>query len=382
MKKSVLTALLVSAGLSAFAFDFGGSFVNNSKLANQPASDGDLKLHQKNAVSLWISTPFGSSADSYFTAAGKYQFERDFGKDVTINALDLSLCKAVYVEDEFTITAGRFAQADLSGLVYCQNGDGCSINFESPVFKCTGYGFYTGFLNSQFVTILDEDYTADSDKLYDRAPAYLVTGAKAVLPYFLGEQSVSAEGIFTAKMDSSKRAHTRVYAEAALEGPLFINGFYYNITGVIGFNKTGSGDFSMGNLSKGSLTWYGDTKGLCVAANSVYASGHQGPFDNFRGFTSQTATAALTEPEWSGIFVNGLSASVKPTANMLLSASADAVIHAASSFKYAGFQYDANIEYQATSDIYAAANIVQYLASEDSDTNNKTAITLKVIVTF
>ena len=67
---------------------------------------------------------------------------------------------------------------------------------------------------------------------------------------------------------------------------------------------------------------------------------------------------------------------------MLLSASADAVIHADSSFKHAGFQYDANIEYQATSDIYAAANIVQYLASEDSDTNNKTAITLKVIVTF
>ncbi len=379
MKKALLSSIILTTALSSFAVDFGGLLQNNSVIANQPASDKELKLDQTNSASLWFKAPMGTPAN-YFLIQGTYKFEKDFGNEITVNAVNLDLAKFVYTEDEFTLTAGRFPAADLSGIVYSQEGDGCSIEFDTPVLYLSGYGFFTGLLNSQYVTIIVPQYEKDTDKVYQKTPGYIVTGARAGLPYFLGEQSVSAEGIFTFRTEG--KTHTRVYAEGGLNGPFLINGVYYNLCGVLSFEKFGSSTYKMGNLSKGSLSWFPGILDSCVSVNSIYASGDQGPFDSFTAFTSGTAINSLMEPEYTEIFINGLSGSIKPADNILLNGGFMVAMDASDSVKYQGFQYNAGASWQIFSDVLAGAELTQYFASEKTDENNKTSITIRVAVTF
>lgn len=379
MKKSIITTALVSLTLAAFAADFGGTFTNISKFADQTPDDG-LKLDQKDAVSLWFSTPFGSSDANSFLIMGTYQFERNFGLEKTIQYVDIDTARVIYNVSDLTLTAGRFFWADMTGRIYAQNGDGASVTYALPSFNVTAYGFYTGLLNSQTTTILDPEFSADPDKLYDMCPKYFAGGLKASLPGLIGEQTVSAEGIFTTKLSGT--ANTRAYAEAQLSGPL-TNNIYYDVTGAFGFSKYDEGDFEMSNLSVANLNFYPPLNAeTSIGLSAVYASGEQGPFKPFVGFTSSTAVESIDEPEYTSLAKAGINASVKPVRNLLLLAGADAVFDAMDdSIEYKGFQYNAKINWQIVSDVLASAGITQYFDSDISD-NNKTSVTIKAVISF
>ncbi|MBR4448627.1 MAG: hypothetical protein IKS30_00300 [Treponema sp.] len=379
MKKSIITTALFSLTLAAFAADFGGTFTNISKFADQTPEDG-LKLDQKDAVSLWFSTPFGSSDANNFLIMGTYQFERNFGLEKTIQYVDLDTARVIYNVSDLTLTAGRFFWADMTGRIYAQNGDGASVTYAQPSFNVTAYGFYTGLLNSQTTTILDPEFSADPDKLYDMCPKYFAGGLKACLPGLMGEQTVSAEGIFTTKLSGT--TNTRAYAEAQLSGPL-TNNIYYDVTGAFGFSKYDEGDFEMSNLSVANLNFYPPLNAeTSIGLSAVYASGEQGPFKPFVGFTSSTAVESINEEEYTSLAKAGINASVKPVRNLLLLAGADAVFDAMDdSIEYKGFQYNAKINWQIVSDVLASAGITQYFDSDDSDIN-KTSVTIKAVISF
>ena len=379
MKKSIITTALVSLTLAAFAADFGGKFTNISKFADQTPDDG-LKLDQKDAVSLWYSTPFGSSDANSFLIMGTYQFERNFGTEKTIQYVDIDTARVIYNVSDLTLTAGRFFCADMTGRIYAQNGDGASVTYAQPSFNVTAYGFYTGLLNSQTTTILDPEFSADPDKVYDMCPKYFAGGLKASLPGLMGEQTVSAEGIFTTKLSGT--SNTRAYAEAQLSGPL-TNNIYYDVTGAFGFSKYDEGDFEMSNLSVANLNFYPPLNAeTSIGLSAVYASGEQGPFKPFVGFTSSTAVESIDEAEYTSLAKAGINASVKPVSNILLLAGADAVFDAMDdSIEYQGFQYNAQINWQIVSDVLASAGITQYFDSDDSDIN-KTSVTIKAVISF
>ena len=379
MKKSIITTALISLTIAAFASDFGGKFTNISKFADQTPDDG-LKLDQKDAVSLWFSTPFGSSDANSFLIMGTYQFERNFGTEKTIQYIDIDTARVIYNVSDLTLTAGRFFWADMTGRIYAQNGDGASVTYAQPSFNVTAYGFYTGLLNSQTTTILDPEFSADPDKVYDMCPKYFAGGLKASLPGLIGEQTVSAEGIFTTKLSGT--SNTRAYAEAQLSGPL-TNNIYYDVTGAFGFSKYDEGDFEMSNLSVANLNFYPPLNAeTSIGLSAVYASGEQGPFKQFVGFTSSTAVESIDEPEYTSLAKAGINASVKPVSNILLLAGADAVFDAMDdSIEYKGFQYNAKINWQIVSDVLASAGITQYFDSDISD-NNKTSVTIKAVISF
>ena len=379
MKKSIITTALISLTLAAFAADFGGKFTNISKFADQTPDDG-LKLDQKDAVSLWYSTPFGSSDANSFLIMGTYQFERNFGTEKTIQYVDIDTARVIYNVSDLTLTAGRFFCADMTGRIYAQNGDGASVTYAQPSFNVTAYGFYTGLLNSQTTTILDPEFSADPDKFYDMCPKYFAGGLKASLPGLIGEQTVSAEGIFTTKLSGT--SNTRAYAEAQLSGPL-TNNIYYDVTGAFGFSKYDEGDFEMSNLSVANLNFYPPLNAeTSIGLSAVYASGEQGPFKPFVGFTSSTAVESIDEAEYTSLAKAGINASVKPVSNLLLLAGADAVFDAMDdSIEYKGFQYNAQINWQIVSDVLASAGITQYFDSDDSDIN-KTSVTIKAVISF
>lgn len=389
MKRNLLALTILCISVAAFAFDFGGEIDNISKFADENTEDG-LKLDQKNNASLWINIPFGQTSN-YLLLKGRYQFEKDFGEETTTNALDIELAQAVFNENGFNLSVGRFYNTDLSGYVFSQQGDGASLSYSTPGFSAAAYGFYTGLLNSQFVTILDPEYEADDDAVYDLNPKYLVSGVRASLLSFLGgEHSVSAEVSLAARLEGD--SYNRLYAEGKLEGPLFMAGLFYDVTGVVEFSKysvddTDDNDGSETDFLAGAnLYFYPGFKDSVIKAGTVFASGadtdKNSSKNGFIGFTSMTAVNSLSEPEYNGIFKTGLSASLKPAPSFRLGAGADLIFDTAdSSFDYTGFQYNADLDWQIASDVYAGAGLTQYFGKDNSD-DDKTAITLRAAITF
>lgn len=383
MKKSILTVSAFFVAISLSAFDFGGSLGNISKFEDTFSNDG-LKLNQKNYASVWGQVPF-QDTKNYFFVQGRFQHEYDADKKDSINALNLDTAQFVFYKQNFLFKVGRFYYSDISSIIYNQSGDGAEVQFQLPGIKASAYGFYTGLLNSQFVTLNDFDYIADEDKIYDLCAKYLIAGLKVELPSFLGEQTLSAEILNACRLEGKN--YNRLFAEGKLEGPISVlNGLFYDLTAAVEFSKYDDQKFKIANLSKARIYFYPGVKDTQLSFNAVYTTGEEKDKDSsvnaFSAITSSTAVNSIEEPEFSGIFKTGLSASIKPVKNLLVAANADAVFNTnKNKNKYSGFQYKALANWQILSDFFAGAELSQFFDKDNSD-NNKTSISLKAILTF
>lgn len=296
----------------------------------------------------------------------------------------MDIAKLEIIKDDLTINVGRFFYSDLSNIIYTQNGDGLLVSLSKPKFNAKAYGFYTGLLNSHFVTILgDPDKTPDSKKLYDTCQKYAVAGLQASFPVFWKEQSLSTELMWTTRLTSEKL--NRGYAELSLNGPL-TEGLFYQVTGVLGILGAEDEDTKVSNLSKAELTYYPNFKDSQISLKAIYTTGNSSEENSkkgdFSGFTSNTAVQSLEEDEYSSIFMTGLSSSIKPIPSLLLSAGFDAVFSTdEDKCEYKGFQYEAGLYYQVVSDVLIGADFTQYFDTDNSDIN-KTALTIKASIAF
>ena len=382
MKKLLLTTLALTAAVSSFAFDFGGAAGNLSKF--QKSGEEDFKINQKNFASLWTRIPFGETS-AYFAAQGRFQFEYDGLSETTVNAADLDYAQLYFSAGNFEFKFGRFARSDLSGIVYNQAGDGAEISYAVPSFNASAWAAYTGLLNSQLTTINDPDYSADSEKIYDPCAKYITGGAKVSFPSLFAEQTLSLEAVLAKRLEGVK--YDRLFAELALEGPLsFINGLFYDLTGVIGISSYDDGDPLLSYLAKTDISFYPGVKDAKIALSAVYASGTPDSADAdttaFLAFTSTTAVNSVQQDEFSSIFLPGISASIKPLKSLLVSAGSDLVFSTnENKVKYAGFQYNAGADWQIVSDVYAGAALTQYF-DKDNSNNSRTAVSLKAVILF
>lgn len=382
MKKLIFTAAAFLFTASAFTFDWGGSLGNISKFEDTFSNDG-LKLDQKNYAALWGASPLGTKGS--FTLSGRFQREYLEETEDSINAVNLDSAKLSFRTGSLQFTLGRFDNSDLSSIVYSQSGDGAEFKFQNPGLAVSTYGFYTGLLNSQFITMNDPDYAADSEKLYDLCAKYLVAGLKVKFPSLFSEQTLSLE-VFDANRLEGK-AFNRLFAEAALEGPLqFSDTLFYDLTAVLQVSKYGTQNTKIAGLSKAGVYFYPGVKNSEIALKALYATGTAKDEDAkntaFSAITSKTAVRSLEGLEYSGIFTGGLSASIKPFKNLLLSAEAEAVFSTdENKFKYSGLQYQASAGWHILSDIFAGVEFSQYFDKENSDIN-KTELSLKATVSF
>ncbi len=383
MKKLLLSALILTSAAFSFAFDFGGSLGNITKFQDTTYADG-LSLDQKNYATLWTKIPFKATSNYFFTQ-GRYQFEYDDSTQDKINAIDFDSAYFYFSSSNFELKAGRFNHTDISTLVYAQSGDGAELSYSIPSFSAGIYGFYTGLLNSQFITINDSDYTADTDKIYDFCAKYFVSGAKVSLPSFLNEQTLSFEALFATRLEGVK--YDRLFAEGCLEGPVsFIDNVFYDVTGVLGVTKYDDGEAKLSNLSKANIYFYPGIKDARICLNAVYTTGTPDDSDAktqaFLAFTSTTAVNSINSDEFTSVFLTGMSASIKPLDSVLVNAGFDAVFSTNNNkIEYSGFQYNAGLDYQIFSDVYTGAAITQYFDKSDSDIN-KTAFSIKAVIVF
>ena len=377
-----------------FAVETGGLLSNDTKFHNVE-KDGDLKLDQKNGISLWLRAPITEDGSSYFITEGSFKTEYDASveesDDKLILTADLDLFKLVLKKEieagSILFSAGRFYFSDLSGLVLGQNADGIQFDFGSSIFGVSVYGAYTGLLNEKNITILDyeEAESIDSKKVYSLAKKYALAGIQLSASNFAAGQTAAIEGLGAFRLEGDK--YTRFYGTLSLSGPIVPQvSLYYGLSSTLGILQD-ENDTYKGNLSKASLSWYPDFKSASVSLNGVYASGAQGSFDGFKGFTSQTAVESLSQPEYNGIAKGGLSASIKPIPNLLISASGDAVFNAAAGDKgdeieMMGFQYSLGANCQVVSDFSLGVSFGQFIGKDDYDKENKTQLKISASLAF
>ena len=388
---AVISALAIAQ--SVFALETGGLLTNDSKFLNAE-KDGSLKLDQKNGINLWFRNPVSQDGSSYIAGEGSFLFEKDMRIEDSEKQLklyaDLNLLKLVAKKElesgNLVFSAGRFYNSDLSGLVYTQNGDGVKLEASLSGVEFSVFGAYTGLLNAKNITILgnDTDLTDKEKTVYVMANKFAVGALTLSLPYFAANQTLSIEGFGALSLESTK--FNRFYGTVALNGPLFTPVFY-NISSTMGFAKYDGEDMVKGNLTKGAISVYPDFKSMSFSLNGLYASGKQGSFEAFQGFTSNTAVNSLKEDEYSGIALAGISASIKPVENFLFFAGADIVFDTLAgeeqkSIERSGLQYSAGFNWQVVSDVSLGANLSQFIGKDDYADYNRTQFRITAAIAF
>lgn len=375
------TSLLVAAQL-AFSVETGGLVTNDTTFANVEKGEA-LKLNQKNGANIWFRLPLTADGSSYFTAEGAFKSEyiaseEDSDKKLKLT-LDATLFKLAVKKDlssgDIQLSAGRFFNSDTTGYIYSQNGDGIKIDANISRVSLSLYGAYTGLLNAKNVTILNQggnselspDLTDKEKTLYVVAKKYAVGAATFSLPNIIAGQTISLEGLGAFSLESTK--YSRMYGTVALTGPI-VSPVFYSVTSTIGMFKYDDGDTEKGNLSTASISAYPDFKSMSISLNGVYASGKQGSFKAFQGFTSSTAADSLASPEYTSIAKGGISATIKPVSNFLLNASGNIVFNTAGGdendkIEQAGFQYSAGFNFQVLSDVSLGASFGQFIGKGD-----------------
>ncbi|MBR4322938.1 hypothetical protein [Treponema sp.] len=396
-KKIISSAAILSAASLLFAVETGGLISNDTKLANTDESNS-LKLTQKNGINLWFRTPLNEDGKSYFTGEGAFRTEYD---DTVINsdqkfklALDVNLFKLVLHKEldsgSIIFSAGRFFNNDLTGIIYAQNGDGAKLSATFSGVEISAFAAFTGLLNAKNVTILEEkDHKKDEVNLIDKeknlyvlANKYAIGAVTFSLPHIFASQTISFEGFGALSLESTK--FNRFYATAALNGPI-VSPIFYSLSSTFGFASYDGGDTKTGNLTQGAILFYPNFKSMSLSLNGLYASGKQGSFDSFSGFTSGTAINSTKDAEYSSLLKTGLSATIKPLSNLVFLAGGDLVFDASEDIKYAGIQYLLGLNYQAVSDVSLGINFSQYIGKDDfaeSIGKSKTQLKINAAIAF
>lgn len=384
--KALLLAQIFSLAAAAFAVDFGGELRNNTSIKGNSFSE--LKLDQVNDLSLWAKVPFTKSGNMYLAAEGLYEFEYDQDKEKAFNRLDLNLLKFAanlkFNGNSVNISAGRFFFSDLTSLIFNQNADGVFASYDAQNFAVSVYGAYTGLLNAGTVKMLDnpEDlFEADEDAVYDLAQKNIVAAATFSLPRLAKTQNLSAQFLGAFKLEGN--SYNRMYATLSATGPIYKT-LYYNLSSTLGFQSYDGGSLDISNLSRLNLTWYLPFRNLTLNLGALYASGENGPFEGFWGFTKINAYNSLLEPQHSGLFKGSFMASIKPVDQLLVYAGCDLIIDmSTSSTEYRGFQYSVGVNWQILSDVRVGASLSQYIDKDNDETGaDKVQISLNAAISF
>ena len=379
-KLTIFLAGFFTALFSLHSLDYGGSIGTYTKLCT-PANPGNdefknCSLKQEEILTLWIRHNFtptsfiAAEADARLRSIRpKLGKKLDSNSDVIIPDVKLlRFTKLFPIEkNKIMLNAGRFYFADISSTVLSQTADGASISFDFKKIRSKAYANYTGLLNAQNIQIInkqDSKYSLDSKKGWYFNASYANFGAQVELPYLFANQTLSAEYLASIGFDGLEKGssgYNRMWGSLGLNGFLHKN-LCYVLTTTFGSEL----EDGISNLTKLSFTLLPDYKNMTLSLSGLYASGEQFGLKPFRGFTSQTAVNSHEEPEYTSLVKGGLSASIKPAKQLLLSASANAVFDfPESKLEYSGTEAGLNANIQIFSDLNINAGLTQFFAKKD-----------------
>ncbi|MBR6155307.1 MAG: hypothetical protein IKQ43_12810 [Treponema sp.] len=385
-----ITTVLACLGLSAtvFAVDFGGSLDNYTKLSTSNFENWGIS--QQDGLTAWLKIPFNQQGSLYLATEGTlfYRYNLpDFSNTSKYTSdfmVDIGLFKLGGVfnirDNLLQLNLGRFYLTDVTGLVLSQTADGAQGVFTSDTFKASVYVAYTGFTNALFGTMNNgptSTFVPDYKKVYCFNSPYIVTGATISAPYLFANQTIGAEvyGMFgTGGLRGSNSGYNRGYATVFMNGPIVKN-LFYTLTTTLAFNN------GVSNLTIGTITYYPDFKSASISLNAIYASGETGGIKAFKAFSSNVATYARNQPEYTNMLKFGLRGSIKPIDSLYTSVGTDVVFDSGKDFGFRGVQWDASVKYQIFTDLQLAFVAKQFFDVK-KDTNNNTSFSINASLAF
>ena len=393
MKKIILITAAAVLSSASFSFETKGSVTNETQFDFYENDFSEPHLIQEDSITGSIRLPLVHSGKTYLTAEGflGFEYDRTFSdpaEDDTDITADITLCKFSSIisagNASVTVSAGRFSMSDATNVVYSQNADGLLIQYSSPYVSAAAYGAYTGLLNAKTVTMLTpaaSTFGTENKDFYEFAPAYAAGAISIKLPYFVFNQSITAECF--AFMDTegpgniSSDGDRRIYASLVADGPLASSLFYNAGTSFLFSEER---DYSPANLSKVNVMFF-PADDLMMIFNGCYASGSQGVLKPFASFTSAAAGLNASEKKYTELIKGGLSCTARLTQNAILAASADVLFDVPETeVKYTGTQLNGKFTYQAFSDLEISFEAQTFIA--DRKEENKTSVKLTATLAF
>ncbi len=439
---AALISVFAVQGLSAVDIEAGGSFrymlggaghVWHAWDANFKSYMGYLDDLNTAELNGWINVPLRTDGSMGISAQTSLEFEFNQRQKEGIyldGTADLDLLNFYYKQrngykGNFTFYGGRMPMSDKTGVIFNQKCDGLYLGYNSKKIILDVFAGYTGFLNAKTNLIINrtgknywrtddfeewyscikdkydasgadnvQDFLSSSDGrkllfktipklLYQWADAYFVSDVAVTFPYCFANQTAYLEGSMFIAMDgpsktSDDNEYNRFYGTVGLSGPLF----FPNLTYALSTTFSSTTYRAMSNLTIASLSYYTGFHDLSFSARGIYASGHGNRcFDEFFGFTSQAISYQRYGPEFTSSIKGGISASIKPIDNFLITVGADRLYsYPDDVIRYAGWQEYGEVKLQCTTDFLVSLKAYKFYAAKSVYDN--AGATLSVVLTF
>lgn len=383
MKKLFLTlfsAIMILAPVSAV--EWGGLIDNTSQfiyMNNDNSADSNpLSLSQSDAAYLWLSAPLTSDGNVYIKTEGMYKLTSYKGYISHLADLDLLKCAGTIPMGKATLdfSAGRFQISDISGAVFSQNCDGAYVNYAAPKFGVSAYAGYTGLLNSNIVYMLDKNGAKHipANKVYALSNPYIPVSASVSFPYLFLNQSLTLQG--NGFFDLSENKYNRIYGEMMLSGAVAPTVFY-------NFISDFGSDFETSLMNYTKLNFSIFAGRSLISTGVEYASGNNGVFSAFRGFSTHTAySCGNGDIETSGVILATVGANLPIGRNMLIASNIKGVFACPEKeLTPAGLQADLSYLYNIFSDLQLTALVSDFI-SFNNNYADKLSVTLKIALSF
>lgn len=392
----------------------------------------------------WFDLPFvdDSSFGLAGQASLKYQQENSYDTISYINLVpDIDLLRYYYNHyDEkggFSLSLGRFTVTDKTATIINQKIDGMYLGYNMTRMQFGVYAGYTGLLNSKNTLMINSSgknywsslvssslynvYLGEVSDVVDRlkdkgkkvnlsdvmheidwnsvrsnlertfyvwSEPYFISSANLTFPYLIANQTPYIEASMAINTEGPSKiedAFDRFYITGGLYGPLIFSDLMYNFSTTFSTygdsNSNKSAFEGIANLSKLKFTYFTNFHALALSAELTYASGDNGIYEPFYGFTSTPISYRRYSPEHTSAIKYGISAAFKPTREFLVTLGADQLF----SYKetvadYQGWQVYTEMKLQCTSDFQFQVKAYRFLA-DDRDYDN-TGATVTAVFTF
>ena len=374
----------------------------------------------------WFDMPF--IEDGSFGIAGqgslKYSREKSYDDHPNLSLVaDIDLLRYYYnsidANGSFVISAGRFNVADKTSTIINQKIDGMYVGYNGSHVQFGAYAGYTGLLNSKTTLMINSSgknywralssnslyniyrarmkddrntslYVSEiGEQLFTWADPYVVSSANLTFPYLFANQTPYIEASVAVSTQGPSKIEDefdRFYLTGGMYGPFIFSDLVYNISTT--FSTCGDEDTSksafngLSNLSKLNITYFTNFHSFAISGALTYASGDNGIYSPFYGFTSTPISYMRFSPEHSSAVKYGLSVSFKPIKEFLVTLGADQVFsYQQTVVDYMGWQCYTDIKLQCTSDFQFQIKAYRFLAKDDPYYDN-TGATVTAVLSF
>ena len=427
-------AFLILAGCPLSAFEAGGQIVASGGASGNGGGRplAWLFAHQNSSVRLvgWFDLPFVDDAAFGLAGQGSLKYSQENSADAhpVINLIaDIDLLRYYYTNvDEkggFSLSVGRFNVADKTTTIINQKVDGFHFGYNASKIQFGAYIGYTGLLNSKNTLIINstgKNYWSDlsSTSLYDIyeenvksvphkdfssflkdvhwntfrenlgeqaftwADPYVLSSINIGFPYLFANQTPYIEASLAVSTEGPSKIQDefdRFYLTGGCYGPFIFSSLVYNFSTTFATSGDPSSNRSafngVSNLSKLDFTYFTGFYSLALSANLVYASGDNGIYDPFHGFTSTPISYMRYSPEHSSAVKYGISASFKPVKEFLVTLGADQLFsYEEDVVRYQGWQCYTEMKLQCTSDFQFQVKAYRFFGEDTTYDNTGASV--------